>query len=438
MKKRAKSTAVARFGKKGLTFVPMPYGGATWNFSLPGSKINYEREVGHDGLRSSVITSALCWVMRAFPEAPVVVDRLAEEQWLPVQAHDMTKLLRKPNPFYGGRVLLMATIMDFCFGEAFWLKVRNQLGELTELWWVPRALITPKWDENDPKSFITHYEYQTIGAPVDYPVEDVVHFRFGQDPENPRRGFSPLASIFREVYIDDQAANFTASILRNLGIIGVVFSPKAGIITKDVAEKTKEYLKKNFGGDKRGNGLVLTAPTDVSLLQYNLQGFDVGPLRDVSEERVCAALGIQPAVVGFGTGLQQTKVGATMKEVVKLSWEQGIEPPQAICADEMDRSLLPEFQDNISLFRTRFDTTVVDAINETKSEKTDRVTKLVAGNIIKVSQAQKELGYPVDKSQDKYLREMTAPAPTPPNEPAPPNRIAPKDEPAATGNGGAP
>jgi hypothetical protein len=114
-----------------------------------------------------------------------------------------------------------------------------------------------------------------------------------------------------------------------------------------------------------------------TLLQYNLQGFDVGPIRDISEERVCAALAIPAAVVGFGTGLQQTKVGATMREMVKLAWQGGIEPNQAIMADELDRSLLPEFQKNIDLFRTHFDTSQVEALAESPTEKTTRVLKLV-------------------------------------------------------------
>jgi hypothetical protein len=54
----------------------------------------------------------------------------------------------------------------------------------------------------------------------------------------------------------------------------------------------KQYIQRAFTGDKRGEALALGAPTKAQLLQYNMQGFDVGPIRDVSEERVCAAIGI--------------------------------------------------------------------------------------------------------------------------------------------------
>jgi hypothetical protein len=32
--------------------------------------------------------------------------------------------------------------MDYCFGEAFWLKVRNGNGKVVELWWIPRQMIS--------------------------------------------------------------------------------------------------------------------------------------------------------------------------------------------------------------------------------------------------------------------------------------------------------
>jgi hypothetical protein len=114
-------------------------------------------------------------------------------------------------------------------------------------------------------------------------------------------------------------------------------------VSAQSVKDVKDYIIRQFTGDRRGDPLVLGGPTDVQLLQYNMEGFNVGPIRDVSEERVCAAMGIPAAVVGFGTGLQQTKVGATMKEMRQLAWTTGVIPMQRIVANELRRSLLPEF-----------------------------------------------------------------------------------------------
>jgi HK97 family phage portal protein len=374
---------------------------------LPATDLDYETEVG-DGLGSSVLAAPLNWMMRTFPEAPPIVERLRKEEWNSVTDHALLRLLSRPNPFYGGRTLWMATVLDFAWGEAFWIKIRNRSDEVIQLWWVPRTTMQPKWPNDGGKTYIDHYEYRPgAGGKEDIAVRDVVHFRFGVDPRNTRRGLSQLGALWREVATDDQAANFAASILRNLGVLGVVISPKeAGTVgNKEAVKEVKEYIQNHFTGDKRGEALALGAPTDVNLLQYNMQGFDTSPIRDLSEERVCAALGIPAAVVGFGTGLQQTKVGATMKELRQLAWTGGIIPMQEIIADEVDRSLIPEFEaGRENRFRLRFDTSKVRALWEDANEKHDRIRKDVLASIITPMQAQQLLGYPIDEDRDVYLQ----------------------------------
>jgi phage portal protein BeeE len=148
---------------KGVTFIPTT---AAINFpfgpTYPGSSVNYAGEV-NNGMQSSVVTSALCWMMRTFPEAPLVVQKSVDERYESIAQHELTKLVRRPNAEYGGRVLWMATIMDFCFGEAFWLKIRNGEGNVVELVWIPRTMITP---QPDPKpGALDHYAYNPgVGA----------------------------------------------------------------------------------------------------------------------------------------------------------------------------------------------------------------------------------------------------------------------------------
>jgi len=391
-------------GQKALT--SMTHSGASGfaQMLLPQTKIDWAKEVDESGLTSSVLAAPLLWLMRTFPEAPPIVERTRKDEWTAIVDHSLTKLLRRPNDFYSGRVLWMATVLDFAFGNAYWLKIRNANREVIQAWWVPRGLMEPKWP-NDGKTFISHYEYKPGGQTIKIAAEDVVHFRFGLDPKNPRLGLSPLGALVREVAIDDHASNFTAAILKNLGIIGLVVSPKQsapGTANKEAVKEVKDYLIKAFTGDKRGEPLALGAPTDVNLLQYNMQGFDVAPIRDVSEERVCAAMGIPAAVVGFGTGLQQTKVGATMKEMRQLAWTGGIIPLQEIMADEIDRSLLPDFDARAlsGTARMRFDTSRVRALWEDNNEKHDRVRKDYLASIITRAEARRETGRPADDAKD--------------------------------------
>ena len=60
-------------------------------------------------------------------------------------------------------------------------------------------------------AYLTGYEYNPNGAPITYDPADIVHFRDGMDPDNTRKGLSPLASLLREIFTDDEAVAMTAS-----------------------------------------------------------------------------------------------------------------------------------------------------------------------------------------------------------------------------------
>jgi phage portal protein BeeE len=405
--------------------------GSNWLFGttslLPSTQTDYAEKVG-DGLGSSVLAGPLNFLMRTFPEAPPIVERRKRSgEWEEEDDHPLIQLLETPNKYYPGEILWMCTVLDFAFGEAFWYKIRNQNREVIELWWIPRALITPKWP-NDGKTYISHYEYRPGSGKFDIAVDDIVHMRFGIDPRNTRRGLSPLGALMREVGVDDEAANFTGAVLKNLGIIGVIVSPKTGTVGQGNVQKVKEYLRNSFTGDKRGEPLALGAPTEVQLLQYQMQGVDVSPIRDVSEERVCAALGLPAAVVGFGTGLQQTKVGATMKEMRQLAWTGGIIPNQRIIAAEVRRSLLPEFETGKrQKARFTFDASKVRALWEDTNEKHTRVREDFKAKMIDRAAALRETGRPA-KAEDEGIYFTGTPNVPVGTEPPKPDPAKPDDE----------
>jgi phage portal protein BeeE len=387
------------------------------NELLPQKKVDYAKEVG-DGLSSSVLMAPLNWLMRTFPEAPPVVERRTKQgQWKEEFPHALTTLVENPNPYYGGLELIMATVLDLAFGNAYWIKIRNVLGEVVQLWWVPRYMMWPQWS-TDGKNYLTHYDYLTFGRTQQIAPDDVVHFRFGIDPRNIRLGLSPLGSLLRDIAMDDQASEFATAILKNLGVIGVVVAPDGDVKAggKEASKETKTFIQDHFIGENRGKALALSVPTKVNLLQYNMQGFDVSPLRDVSEERVCAALGIPAAVVGFGTGLQQTKVGATMKEMRQLAWTGGLMPMQKIVSKGIDRQLLSDkIYDGFNAYeppppstrgtlRMRFDNGKVAALWEDTSAKHDRVRKDWLAGMITRAEARTETGRAASTQDQVYIQ----------------------------------
>lgn len=366
-----------------------------------------------NGLSSNVLMSPVMWVMRAFTEAQLVVQRRRQDSgggiiWDRVIDHDVEMLIDRPNDAYDGDALWKGTALSYTIdGNAYWRKIRNSFGDVIQLWYVPHWQIKPVWP-HDGRTFISHYEIQggVAGSEKMLP-RDIVHFRFGLDPENPRLGYSPLKAVLSEVLTDDEASRFSQKILENMGVPGLVVSPKEGGTAKpEEVKRLETYFEQAFRGDRRGMALVMGKPTEVAQFGFDPNKLMLANLRDISEERVCAAIGVPAAVVGFGSGLQSTKVGATMRELVKLAWVQCVTPMQTVLGRQLTAQLLPDFvaPSFARVFRARFDTSEVSAFQEEAKAEAERVALLVREGILRVDRAQHILGLEVDPKREIYLK----------------------------------
>lgn len=382
-------------------------------WTMPRSKFDYLGAVG-DGTGSSTVMAPLLWIARTFPEAPPALwEKNGDGLETQIIDHDLLRLLRRPNPYYSGRILWMATVTDWNVdGNAYWLKVRDVGGRVRQLWWVPHWMIEPKSDENDETVFISHYEYKPGGAyamePITLPVSEVVHFRFGLDGDDPRKGYSPLKSVLREVFTDDEAANFTASLLRNMGVPGVVVSPKGEAApSEEDVKATKAYIREKFGGDNRGEALVMSAPTEIEQFGFSPEQLTLKDIRRIPEERVTAVTGVPAVVAGLGAGLDRSTF-TNYAEAREAAYEQAIIPTQTLLAEELAFQLLNDFEaeERIWSIRVGFDLSNVRVLQEDRFNLAKRLDLAVRGGWAMVAEGRKAAGLPVTDDDRIYLRQM--------------------------------
>lgn len=375
---------------------------------IPRTRYDYQKEVG-TGLGSNVIMSPIQWVMRTFPEAKIAITKMSDDgSSEPIIKHPFLDLINKPNDFYSYETMIMATMLSWSIsGNAYWLKIRNDFGQVIQLWYVPHWMISPKGHDTDMSIFVDHYQYSPNGQIFIVRKEDVIHFRFGLNPKNLRMGLSPLDAVIREVFTDDEASNYSASLMRNMGIPGVIISPDSDEgIDVETAKGVKEKFKETFTGDRRGESMVMTGKTKIEMFGFDPNKLDLSRIRDISEERVCAALGIPAAVVGFGAGLQTTKVGATMTALIKLAWTANIIPSQRPIAETLNRQLLKEFDDD-PMKKIIFDNSNISALQEDKDAVIKRLTDGVRAGWATIADVRLAEGLPVDDSHRVFLRPIT-------------------------------
>lgn len=411
-------------GRKAFT---MTFSRATSYFWLPSSRFNYGD--GSQAIGNSIVGACVLWFARAFPEAPFQVLRMRAQKWTAVPLHGLSQLIERPNPYYPGPLLWMATIIDFLiFGNAYWVKVRNNQRGVIQLWWIPYGMIEPKRRDGS-NEFITHYEYRPGREVIDIDPADVVHFRFGIDPENTMKGFQPVRSLLREIFTDDEAANYAAALLRNLGVPGVVISPDSediDISPEDAADIREEFGG-SFGGDNRGRAMVLSAKSKIQPISFSPEQMNLREVRRIPEERVSAVIGIPAVVVGLGAGLDRSTYN-NMGEAKENAWEMGIIPTQRLLSATLDVQLLPDFEPAEG-WRTGFDLTQVRALQDDVDKLATRTDVGVKGGYVEVYEARQNLGLEVDDSMHYYLRgvsvvevmadEAGANAPEPAPTPAP-------------------
>ena len=374
--------------------------------TLPRTGYDYGTQV--NGYQSAIIMACVNWIQRTFPEAPIYLRKRNQDgSWDDSFEHPMLTLMDTPNPYYDGLLLQSASIADYNIdGNAYWRKIRSASGRAVQLWWIPSTLIEPAWNQSH-QDYITHYEYSPGGYPEKVDPLDIVHFRYGLDPNNIRKGLSPLKSLFREVFTDDEAANMTASLLRNLGVPGVVISPKEGApgMTSEVGKDIKDWFKSSFTGDKRGEPLVMSGSTHVEQFGFNPQQMDLKNLRQIPEERISGVLGVPAIVAGLGAGLARSTF-SNMQEAREMAYESNIIPSQRVFGSVIKRQLLNEFEDEIMAWQVAYDLSEVRVLQEDENKKAERVTKMVSGGFVTVADAQRETNMPVDETQNIYLRPM--------------------------------
>lgn len=445
-----KAVAYPGSGGSGGSAQGVPYVGDGVRYliggSLPGSCLNWSAMAG-DVWRNSAVAVAVGWARRNFPQASPCVREMDGEEI--IAGHPLTKLLYRPNPYYSGRTLWAGSLISWIAdGNFYWLKVRDQSQRVRELWYLPHFQVTPRLVQG--RVLYEHWDGRTRRT---YDARDIVHGRNGLDPDNPLRGMSDLKHVLREVATDNECTVYDASLLRNMGIPGVVISPEAGTsIDESGAQTIKIRYQEKFTGDNRGMPLITPMAIKVQNPGFTPEQMALDRIRHVPEARIVGAIGIPAMVLGLSVG-QEQKSYANMREAREAAAEEFLIPTYTSIADDVDTQLLGVWDASAGEFgegayvpelgdpdaeRFDFDTTNLRMLADDVNETSKRWGQLYRDGIAMRSEAREAVGLPnrdeatkpLDGIDDVFYQDgaaAAAPDPDEPTTPTPPTGGTPNE-----------
>ena len=288
--------------------------------------------------------------------ALIVIDwmgRSVAQTEIRAPAHDgLQNILRFPHPEYTSRNWIKKIGKHVLIHGQSYVRIIEENRRPVRLTPIDPKAMAEVPDDSINNSNDFRY-YRKNGDLQSVPIEQMLVFKWDISDDSLYRGTGPFTHLVNEMFMDARAAEYTGYVLKNAmtgwlvgldqsndkNIAGAVFSKQE---QKDATDKLNKLLVDESAG------LMQVLPFALSLVRLEPTFTDLDFIRfhNLAEERVCSAVSIHPSVLGLGTGVQNTRVGATAYEYRRESWRSGVIPLLQIIEDELTLRLLPKFVDD--------------------------------------------------------------------------------------------
>lgn len=252
------------------------------------------------------IYRAQLWVGIVVRKRALATARMPFEITLPgdgktrvLEQGPLQELMDAPNQRMSGFQLWQWTSATRdLYGEAFWLKWRDDRGRVRELSPVHPRNITIR--RNADTGEIEYVYNAGGGTPLDglpaFPESDVVAFT-SYNPDNLLRGVSNLESLRMTLLNEDAARRATSSFWNN-GARPSMILTHPNELSKGAQERLKERAEAaHAGADKMGGVVVFEEGITATMTQLSNEDMQYIESRKLNREEVCAAYDVSPLVV---------------------------------------------------------------------------------------------------------------------------------------------
>ncbi|PKN97997.1 MAG: phage portal protein [Chloroflexi bacterium HGW-Chloroflexi-4] len=355
---------------------------------------------------SSAVSNCVRALAFSFPEPQLIAYKETKEGEQPVGANDpLQKLIRHPNPDMG-EAEFMQFLVTYCScgGNVYIWKERSKNGKVLYLWPFSDKDVKPVPGENPLEGFVAGYEFYCGdgGEPIYLSKNDVIHWKWMVDPEQPWKGIGAIEFAARDIQNDTESSRYTYAMFKNNAVPPIAVTTPEGDELDDATVKRlqKQWLKR-YGGDNQGVPAFLQGGMTIQKLGMNMQELNLSELKNVPESRICGAFGVPPSIALLYVGLKRSDYGDGMAR--KSYTETTLVALWRNCASELTSSLSDEFGGGYVL---QYALNQVKALAENVNELWTRLLSALDKAAITRAEFKRAVGLKVLPSDNVYRTSM--------------------------------
>lgn len=336
----------------------------------------------------------------AFPEPPLLIYADETDDADPVPNHPIRKLLKRPNPRMGEKRFNVVVMTYIAIGGVCYVhKVRDGARRVIQLWPYHIGQMIPVPGGPD---WIERYDFDDgSGRLRPIPIDDIIALTWPDvDPEQPWTAMPPLMSAAGDVDQANEIRRYVFNLLKNDAVPrGVLQMPESGVLSDPEYGRMKAQWHDRFGGDNRGDILVLEGGASYERIGLNMEELAASALFDIPEAHIAAVMRVPPIIAGLNVGLQRSTF-SNYGEARQSFTQDTMAPIWAITGDEMQAGLAAEFGNGVDL---RHDLSKVQALTENENDKWARADTAYNSGYLSFQETRAALGYADPNPDDVFV-----------------------------------
>ena len=231
-----------------------------------------------------------------------------------VYQHPALDLLYRVNPYFTKHEFMEIDIINRKLtGDSFILKVRNNSGQVVELWNIRPDLITI---HSSPDEYISHYKITTQGGTQEnIAPEDMIHIKY-PSPLETHLGLSPLSSAKNRVDIEEYATRYQKDFFFNNARPDAVIETEFNPTPDQRAEIVKGWEKQHRGLGKSSKVGLLWGGAKYNQISLSQREMDFIESMKFTRDDILVAFKVPKPIIAITDSVGRSRAEAeTMQDI---------------------------------------------------------------------------------------------------------------------------